>query len=105
VIRIAITVEAFEAIVATMQLGPVGFENATNERGERLIWLDPTVVSRLRSLRGPGESYRFCGWRRRIASDCVFRTLTLDRSQLRYGGHADFRVETVSPRARGRRSP
>ena len=25
--------------------------------GERRIWLDPTVVNRLRALRGPGESY------------------------------------------------
>jgi hypothetical protein len=26
-------------------------------QGERLIWLDRAVVDRLRSLRGPGESY------------------------------------------------
>jgi hypothetical protein len=41
-IRIAISVEAFEAIVATLPLGSVGYENKTNERGERLIWLEPT---------------------------------------------------------------
>jgi hypothetical protein len=35
----------------------VGYENKTNERGERLIWLDPAVVARLRAMRGPGESY------------------------------------------------
>jgi hypothetical protein len=40
-----------------MPLGSVGYENATNERGERLIWLEPSMVDRLRSLRGPGESY------------------------------------------------
>lgn len=28
-----------------------------SERGERLILLAPTVVSRLRTMRGPGESY------------------------------------------------
>ena len=28
-----------------------------NEKGERLIWLDPSMVDRLRSLGGPGESY------------------------------------------------
>jgi len=28
-----------------------------NEKGERWIWLDPSVVDRLRYLRGPGESY------------------------------------------------
>ena len=34
-----------------------GYENATNEKGERLIWLDRAVVDPLRALRGPGESY------------------------------------------------
>jgi len=53
VVRIAITVEAFEAIARTLPL----YENATNERGERLIWLDRAAVDRLRSLRCPGESF------------------------------------------------
>jgi len=44
-------------IAATMPLGSVGYENATNERGERLIWLEPHVVDKLRAMRGPGESY------------------------------------------------
>jgi hypothetical protein len=56
-IRIAISQAAFEAIAATLSLGSVGFENATNERGERPIWLDHSVVARLRAMRGPGESY------------------------------------------------
>jgi hypothetical protein len=56
-IRIAIGVEAFEAIARTLPLGSVGYENATNERGERYVWLAPTVVDRLRAIRGPGESY------------------------------------------------
>jgi hypothetical protein len=42
---------------ATLPFGSVGYENAANERGERLIWLDRAVVDRLRSLRGPGESF------------------------------------------------
>ena len=41
-----------------MSLGSsVGYEDTPNERGERLIWLDPRVVDRLRAMRGPGESY------------------------------------------------
>jgi hypothetical protein len=40
-----------------MPLGSVGYENATNERGERLIWLDRAMVDRLHAMRGPGESY------------------------------------------------
>jgi hypothetical protein len=34
-----------------------GYENKTNERGERLIWWDRAMVDRLRSLREPGESF------------------------------------------------
>jgi hypothetical protein len=56
-VRIAISVEAFEAIARTLPLGSVGYENKTTETGERLIWLDRAVVDRLRSLRGPGESF------------------------------------------------
>ena len=56
-IRIAISAEAFEAIARTLPLGSVSFENKTDEQGNRLVWLDRAVVDRLRSLRGPGESY------------------------------------------------
>jgi hypothetical protein len=56
-IRIAISQAAFDALAATLPLGSVGYENQTNERGERLVWLAPTVIDRLRSLRGPGESF------------------------------------------------
>ena len=56
-IRIAISQAAFDAIAATLALGSVNFENATNERGERLIWLDRAVVDRLRAMRGAGETY------------------------------------------------
>ena len=55
-IRIAISQAAFDAIAATPALGSTGFGNATNEQGERLVWLDRAVVDRLRPLRGPGES-------------------------------------------------
>jgi hypothetical protein len=56
-VRIAITQAAFEAIAATLPLGSVGYENATDEKGERLIWLEPNVVDRLKAMRGPGEDY------------------------------------------------
>ena len=36
---------------------PVAFEREPDDNGERLIWLAPEVVNRLRALRGPGESY------------------------------------------------
>ena len=56
-IRIAISQAAFDAIARTLALGSVGYENATNEKGEQLVWLDRAVVDRLRAMRGPGESY------------------------------------------------
>src|ERR1700722_20278126 len=56
-IRIAITQAAFDAIARTMPFGSVNFEAGVDDKGERYIWLPRAVVDRLRSLRGPGESY------------------------------------------------
>jgi hypothetical protein len=44
---------AFNAVSARLPLGTVSFER---EPDQRLIWLAPEVVNRLRALRGPGES-------------------------------------------------
>jgi hypothetical protein len=57
VIRIAISQAAFDAIASTMPLGSVAFDAQANERGERLIWLPPDVLAKLRAMRGPGEDY------------------------------------------------
>ena len=46
-VRIAISVEAFEAIASTLPLGSVGYENKSNERGERLIWLELLLARQL----------------------------------------------------------
>jgi hypothetical protein len=56
-IKIAISVEAFEAICATLPFGSVGYENEVNERGERYVWLEDAMADRLGAMRGPGESY------------------------------------------------
>jgi len=56
-VRIAISVEAFEAIARTLPLGSVGYEAEANERGERVIWLEAAMVHRLAAMRGPGEDY------------------------------------------------
>ena len=55
-IRIAISQAAFEAIAKTLP-GSVSFENKSNAKGERYVWLEPGVVARLRLLRERGESY------------------------------------------------
>jgi hypothetical protein len=57
VIRIAISPAAFDAICATLPLGSVGYENAVDANGDRLIWLPHDAIAKLRYLRGPGESY------------------------------------------------
>ena len=66
--RIAISAEAFEAIARTLPLGSVGYENAVDANGQRLIWLDRAVVERLRSLRGAGDSY----------SDVILRLVAME---------------------------
>ena len=43
-IRIAITRAAYDAICATLPLGSTGYENAIDERGNRLIWLRAPVA-------------------------------------------------------------
>jgi hypothetical protein len=66
-VRIAITQAAFDAIAKTLLLGSVNYETATNEKGERLIWLEPSTVDRsgpcvVRARVGATSYY---GWRRR----------------------------------------
>ena len=56
-IKIAISEAAFVAISATLPLGSVAFEAEANERGERYVWLEASVVDRLAAMRGLGESY------------------------------------------------
>jgi hypothetical protein len=66
---IAITVEAFEAIVATLPVGSVAYEPETNAKGERPIWLERKWADKLGAMRGPGESY----------SDVIVRLAALER--------------------------
>jgi len=35
----------------------VAYEKELNSKGERLVWLEPTVVNRPAAMRGPSESY------------------------------------------------
>jgi len=93
-IRIAISVEAFEAIARTLPLGSVGYENSTNEQGQKLIWLDRAVIDRLRSLGEPGESH----------SDVILRVAPDILAKLRAmrGSGEDFSDVILRLAARGR---
>jgi hypothetical protein len=50
-VRIAITVEAFEVIARTMPLGSFGFERDPNEQERRTVWLEEVWVNRLGAAR------------------------------------------------------
>jgi hypothetical protein len=83
-IRISITVEAFEAIARTLPLGSVGYE-----RGERTVWLEDAMADRLGAMRGPSESYsgvilRLVGREGAGGRQCL----------LRYGRERDERAAT-----------
>ena len=62
--RIAITQAAYDAICATLPLGSVGYENKTNERGER-GYLAGSVGGRPAALA--------CAGRARSFSDVIVR--------------------------------
>ena len=57
-IKIAISKAAFAAISSTLALGSVGYENQTNERGERLVWLEPTSSTASGPCAGRGKLQR-----------------------------------------------
>jgi hypothetical protein len=58
-VRIAISRQAFNAIVRTMPVGSVSFEpRASDPKADRLVWLESQVVEKLAAMRGPGESYQ-----------------------------------------------
>jgi hypothetical protein len=56
-IRLAISQAAFDAIAASLPFGSVAYEGEPNEKGERVIWLDPRALDRLNEQRQPGETY------------------------------------------------
>ena len=56
-IRIPITVEAYDALASTIPPGSVVFEKEIDANGQCHVRLNRAVVDRLRSLRGAGESY------------------------------------------------
>ena len=55
-IRLTITVAAYEAIAATLP-SSVGVEQKRAANGDYHIWLEPRFIDRLRAMRGPSESY------------------------------------------------
>ncbi len=57
-IKIAITVEAFDALASTLPLGTVAYEKNLDAKGECHVWLQPMMVDRLRFLRGGRELFR-----------------------------------------------
>jgi hypothetical protein len=56
-VRIAISQAVFDAIASTLPPGSTGYENAVNDKGERLICLERRMLDKLNSYRRAGESY------------------------------------------------
>lgn len=56
-IRIAITIEAFEAIAQTLPVGSVAYEAEADAKGQMHIWIDDREADKLAAMRGPGEDY------------------------------------------------
>ena len=80
-IRLAISQAAFGAIAATLPLGSVGYENAPNERGERLTWLDRAVDTPALAAR-PRESFSdVCGWPRKASSRASGRSPIVEKGR------------------------
>jgi len=46
-VRVVVTAEAFDAIVAALPLETVAYEPNVKAKGERLIWLEPAWVDKL----------------------------------------------------------
>ena len=78
-IRIAISQAAFEAIAWTLPFGSMSFENAIDENGDRLIWLERRMLDKLNSHRRAGESY----------SDVILRVAAEDAVTRRLGRAGD----------------
>jgi hypothetical protein len=57
VIEVAVTKEAYEAIVSMLELDTVARRPMRNAKGEYLIHLDEKTMDRLTAVRRPGESY------------------------------------------------
>jgi hypothetical protein len=55
-IRIAVTVETFDAIAETLPCRNVAYEPQFDAQGRCLLWVEAAVADKLRALCGPGES-------------------------------------------------
>ena len=56
-IRIAITQAPFDAIAKTLPLGSVAYEAGSTRGSALYFWLEARWLDRLKSYRGPSESY------------------------------------------------
>ena len=68
-VRIPITVEAFEAVIATVPLGTIVYEPDLTPNGERLVWAEKLALDELEAMRRPGET----------RSDVILRLVEMER--------------------------
>jgi len=70
--RIAITQVAFDAIVATMPFGNVGYEPRRDAQGRYLIWIERAWADKLGAMRQAGEDL----------SDVIVRIVAVEQKTL-----------------------
>ena len=99
--RLAITVEAFDAIARTLPPGCVGYENKTNERGERYVWLDHSVLAPRDGTRGSGSG---CDARRLSTGRSIRAWRTLCGRQMTRNAGQTLASEALVPWLGGPRS-
>ena len=55
-VRIAISEAAFDSLAETLPFGSVGYENAVDDKGNRLIWGPPDALAKLKACAAPARA-------------------------------------------------
>jgi hypothetical protein len=55
-VRIAISEAAFDSLAETLPFGSVGYENAVDDKGNRLIWGSPDPLAKLKACAAPARA-------------------------------------------------
>jgi hypothetical protein len=100
-VRIAISQAAFDAICATLPQGDTGYENATNDKGERLIWLPHEAPRQAEPRPRAGRELK-----RRHSTDCrrggdmseerILLRFVVGQRVVKQGGDSRFEGEVVA---------
>ena len=60
-LRIAISEAACDSLAETLPFGSVGYENAVDDKGNRLIWVPPDALAKLKACAAPALASQTIG--------------------------------------------